>query len=405
MVKSKRSTLKNKPAKPYRDFPLTPHNNGTWCKSIKGRLFYFGRWDDPHAALAEYQRVAADLHAGRVPKAVRQPGEGLPLGDACNAYLSHQQRSLEAGELAPRSFQDNYQTCAVLVGHFGRARIVEGLTAADFERLRAVLAKRYGPVRLGNVIQRIRSVFKYAFDSDLIDKPVKFGPGFKRPNKKTLRLARAAKGSRVFSRVEIHALLKAAKQPLRAMILLAMNGGLGNSDCASMSLDHLDLAGGWLDYPRVKTGIPRRIPLWPETVSAIEEALASRPEPKDESNARLVFVTRFGGPWITTRVSVPESDGQPVVPHVSRDDSVTKEFRKLARKLGLNGERGFYSLRHSFRTVADGAKDQVAANALMGHVDPTMAGVYRESVEDERLEAVVNHVREWLFGTDKAVSK
>lgn len=58
---------------------------------------------------------------------------------------------------------------------------------------------------------------------------------------------------------------------------------------------------------------------------------------------------------------------------------------------------GFYSLRHIFRTVADGAKDQVAANAIMGHADPAMAGVYRERIDDDRLRAVVDYVRSWLF--------
>jgi hypothetical protein len=44
------------------------------------------------------------------------------------------------------------------------------------------------------------------------------------------------------------------KRQLRAMILLGINCGLGNSDCAGLSHSHLDLERGWLDYPRVKTG-------------------------------------------------------------------------------------------------------------------------------------------------------
>jgi hypothetical protein len=39
----------------------------------------------------------------------------------------------------------------------------------------------------------------------------------------------------------------------------------------------------------------------------------------------------------------------------------------------------------------------VAVNAIMGHVDETMAGIYREEVGDDRLLAVVNHVKQWLF--------
>jgi hypothetical protein len=33
----------------------------------------------------------------------------------------------------------------------------------------------------------------------------------------------------------------------------------------------------------------------------------------------------------------------------------------------------------------------------MGHVDDSMSGHYRERIDDERLRAVVAHVRGWLF--------
>ena len=55
-----------------------------------------------------------------------------------------------------------------------------------------------------------------------------------------------------------------------------------------------DLDNGIIDFPRPKTGIPRRCPLWPETVEALREALALRPEPKRPENAGLVFVTQRG---------------------------------------------------------------------------------------------------------------
>src|SRR5205085_224896 len=105
----------------------------------------------------------------------------------------------------------------------------------------------------------------------------------------------------------------------------------------------LDLDAGVIDFPRPKTGIPRRCPLWPETVAALREALAKRPAPKSGEGAGLVFVTSHGLPWA--------KDSDP--------GTISKEVAKLLKALGINGRKGlgFYTLRHTFRTVADGAKD------------------------------------------------
>jgi integrase len=123
--------------------------------------------------------------------------------------------------------------------------------------------------------------------------------------------------------------------------------------------------------------------LWPETVQAIREALANRPEPKNLEHAGLVFVTKYGQPWAK----------------LSTDNTLAKEMGKLLRQLDINGREGlgFYTLRHTFRTVADEAKDQPAADFLMGHESPHMSSVYRETISDARLKAVTDHVRQWLF--------
>ena len=71
--------------------------------------------------------------------------------------------------------------------------------------------------------------------------------------------------------------------------------------------------------------------------------------------------------------------------------------------LEINGARGFYSLRHCFETIAGETTDQVCVNSIMGHVDNSMASVYRERISDERLRAVVETVRAWLW-PDRASS-
>jgi integrase len=252
------------------------------------------------------------------------------------------------------------------------------------------MARKWGPHRLAKMIQYVRSVFKHGFDAGLTDRAVRFGPGFKRPTKKTLRLHRAAQGVKLLTADEISRLMEAGGPAIRAMILLGVNCGFGNADVGNLPLSALDMDGRWVNYPRPKTGINRRCPLWPETVQAVREALASRPAPKKEKDAGLVFITKYGLAWAKDTSTNP----------------VSQEMAKLLKALGINGRKGlgFYTLRHTFRTVADEAKDQPAVDFIMGHEVPHMSAVYRETISDARLRAVADHVRGWLFGGQAAAA-
>jgi integrase len=385
-----------KPSKPYPDYPLFPHASGQWAKKIRGRMVYFGLWADPDAALANYLKQKDDLHAGRTP---RPDPETLVVKDVANAFLNAKDEALAAGELSPRTRADYGSIMDAMVAGLGKHRAVPSLGPEDFAGLKAKFAKRNGPHRMCTVIQVIRCAFKHAYESGLLDRPMRFGPSFKRTSKKTLRLHRAKQGAKLFSAEEVRAMvdgalvvgtdgpaLMRAGVQLRAMILLGINAGFGNADCGNLPLSALDLERGWIDYPRPKTGIPRRAPLWPETVQALKEALGQRPEPKKAEHAGLVFVTKYGGSWAKEDSAGP----------------VTWEMRKLLNKLGINGHRNFYALRHTFRTIADGAKDQPAADHIMGHEVAHMSSVYREGIADERLRAVSDHVRAWLFAPSAA---
>jgi integrase len=370
-----------KPSKPYPDFPLTAHPAGYWCKKIRGKIHYFGPWADPDGALAKYNEQKEDLHAGRKP---REAAAGTTVKDLANAFLNHKKAQLDGGELSPRTWDGYKGACDFLVARLGKGRLAADLGPDDFSALRNRLAGRYGPHGLGTAVQCIRCICKYAFDAGLIGRPVRYGPGFKRPSKETLRLHKAKEGPKLFAAEEIRRLIGAAGTPMKAMLLLGINAGFGNADCGRLPLSALDLDRGWVDYPRPKTGIARRAPLWPETVEAIREALAGRPVPKNEEHAGLVFVTQRGLAWAKE----------------TNDCPVAKETAKLLRRLGLTGRKGlgFSTLRHTFRTVAVEAKDQPAADYIMGHEVPHMSVVDRETISDARLRAVADHVRAWLFG-------
>lgn len=342
-----------------------------------------------------------DLQAGRTP---RTPRDGLTVGDLCNRFLTIKRHLVDTGELSPRSFVDYHATCKLLVEHFGPGRLIDDLAAADFEGPRIALSKTRSPVTLGNEIQRVRVLCKYAYDSGMIDRPMRYGPTFKRPSKTTLRRERQRKGPRMFEAAELRRIVAAAGAPLKAMILLGVNCGLGNNDVGLLPLSAVNLEAGWLDYPRPKTAIHRRCWLWPETVEAIRDAIKARPAPKSDSAEGLVFITRYGKSWSKERETLPDTDALAKKKSTATDNPVSKEMIKLvkAEKLHRPG-LAFYALRHTFETIAGESKDQVAVNAVMGHADNSMSGAYRERISDERLRAVAEHVRAWFLGDDVRV--
>jgi len=61
---------------------------------------------------------------------------------------------------------------------------------------------------------------------------------------------------------------------------------------------------------------------------------------------------------------------------------------------------GFYSLRRTFETVAAETGNQIAVDHIMGHIDQSMAGVYRQQIADRHLTSVSEYVRNWLFQKD-----
>ena len=370
-----------KPAKPYPDFPLFPHATKRWAKKIRQKLFYFGSWaGGAEAALARYLDQRDDLHAGREP---RRKSDTLTVASLCNHFLTHKQALCDSGELSPRTFDRYHANCALVVATLGKGRPVDDLRPEDFQALRGLMAKRWGPVALGNEIQMVRSIFRYGDEAALIEKRVRFGPGFRKPSAKTIRQTRQKNGVRMLTAAEIHEVLEHAGPNLTAMILMACNGGLGNSDLALLPIAAIDLGGGWLDYPRAKTAIPRRIPLWLKTRQAIRAVLTKRTEPKDPADAALLFIGPRGESYVGGH----------------KGYRVATEMKRALKRAGIEG-RTFYDLRRGFQTVAEGAHDLTAAQSIMGHAPPAgdMSAIYRQRIDDERLRAVTEHVRLWLFG-------
>lgn len=158
-----------------------------------------------------------------------------------------------------------------------------------------------------------------------------------------------------------------------------MNTGVGNAEIGLRTKDCIE--GEWLADDRVKTGISRRVWLWPETREALAEHHKTREEQPGQE--QMLFLNSYGDAW------APPTHGH---------CPVTYAFTSLLKKLDLH--RPYYSLgvfRSMLQTISDEMEMPTSSRTMMGHVDSSISGAYRQRVSDERLREVSEHVRRWYF--------
>ena len=401
MSNSTTSSVDSRPAKPSKGFPLFPHRSGQWCKKIKSKAYYFGSWRaDPtgQEALAVYEAEEPFLKRGEVPP-LTVTGEAITFKDVCNLFLESKEQKVKDGEVSELTFNGYLPTCKRMCSHFGRTTKVESIEPKGWSAYRSKLIGHFAPTSLSVEIAKIRAIFKWGKDSKLHGEVI-FGPDFKRSPAKLVRKFDTEGGKKIFSRDEIHAILGACDLQLKALVLMGLNTAFGNGDLSSLPESAVDLENGWVVFSRVKTAVERRCPLWPETIEAIKAWLPKRPKPTEKEAKGKIFLTSTGRRWVRQQAKqIPTPDRGVNAVHV---DALSGRFRRLLKKLEINSRRGlgFYALRHTSATIASEAKDPQAVGALLGHIDPSQSAAYIESISDERLLAVTETVRRWLFGEE-----
>lgn len=411
LSKFARSAKPAKPEKPYPTFPLSAHASGKWCKKVRGKLFYFGNWADPDAALNEW------LANEDVIRATGERGhvEGqYDIGWLVNAFLDSKKQQQDQGDLSQRAFNDYFQACERIAGFFKKNRLLESIDAPDFKRFRASFPKTWGPATVNNAIARTSAVFNFAYEVGAVERPIRKGPNFKRVSKKKQRLDRAKRPKKDFTAEEIWKLHNAADFQMKAMILLGLNCGFGNADCGRLEIPMIDFERSWIEGLREKTAVERAAWLWPETVAALHEAIENRYQNAPPSLANNVFITVRRQSWFKE-----EGGADPISAAFTklRFKVLEKPEAKRLQESGMEKAEalkqakarwhgvGFYSLRHVFETVGGNSKDQIATNYVMGHADESMAAVHREGIDPQRIIDVCTHVRDWLMAGKPKKSK
>ena len=352
-------------------YPLSYNrSNKSFYKTIRGKRYYFGQ--DPDEARRRYDAEVSYLVRG---EATPDADDTLTVADLFDHYLTDKHADMGVGRITPRTFNDLTKHLAWVADQLGRDTLVSRLKPANMGELsRAIDAKTTSPSKRKKLHTDAKAPFNWAYKNDLegYDKPVKFGTAWRPPTEDDVEAWRYQSGRRTFTRDEVHQFIDNANPSLRAAILLGINGGIEGNDVRHLKQSDLD--DGWLDYLRIKgKKYRRRIPLWPETLAAIEAA----PTRRKPSAKGLLIASRLGTPF-----------------------KPDETFGILKRRIGIDLDNaGFGKLRHTFRTVADGVADANAIRRVMGHrVGKGAETGYIMEISDDRLQAVVDHVHGWLFG-------
>ncbi len=257
-----RTTKATRKPKPKGTFPLFQHRNGQWAKKVNGKLYYFGT--DKDAALERWKAEMDHIMAGRpVPRS-----DGTPqLAELGNVFHADCMQRVASGTLAKRSADEYERTIARMVDVFGRDSRPQHWTPMDFARLAEAFAQpvdrktairggikgpsvtRRSAVTVAGDIRRAKAFLNWCADSELIPPP-RYGRNFQPLSQREQRIIRSKTGRRDLAADDLRKILEHCSVWYKPIVMLGINGAIGNLDIAEMRLEQYD--GEWLDLPAVK---------------------------------------------------------------------------------------------------------------------------------------------------------
>lgn len=263
------------------------------------------------------------------------------------AKATYSPRNVEVYERVLREFLD----C------LGDRRMID-ITPYDIERFKAWRMEKVSPVSVNIDLRTIKAALNRAFDWGLLSK---------NPCKKTIPV-RVPDNSPAYLNYEDFArLCENIKQKwLLDIIIFAVATGMRQGEILNLRWNEIDLSRrivrvGNKDGFRTKAGKERNVPL---------NDMALRIIAGRERTSKYVFVN---------------TNGEKV-----RRDTLTKTFKKKIRKLGLEDDLHFHSLRHTFASwMVQRGVPLYHVQKLLGHSSIKITEIYSH-LEEDNLRSCVN---------------
>lgn len=405
----------SKPEKPYSGFPLFASANGQWAKKVKGRLYYFGTWKaDPkgEAAMKDWDARREGILAGLDGLRAAPTKAVATLGSLGALYLEDKRQRMLSHTLSPRTYRDLLVEIPAFVSKAGPNAEVAAMGPSYFAAYgKALIERGLGRCAQRRVITYIRGLFHWGAKNGYSTLPI-FGTGFVAPSisPDAMRQARIKAGQadnsrRIVTGPEVTKLLDVANPQFKAIILVALNCGLGPADLGRLRWHHLDMKTGVFEMPRGKTGTARQNYLWAKTRKALARVAKlkqQRAAIEREGRNALVFISRTGRPMAHESEII--ADG--VSAGVRISNAITRTFARLLRKADLKNLSGIYRLRHTMKTLGKAARDPDALDLMMGHADRTTGAFYdHEQIEPARIRRVSLVIKHALWPDPKRHNK
>lgn len=346
-------------------FGLTCAKDG-WYRRVDGVTRY----------IAGFRKAptAADADAVFVRRYPEWTGKKELRTDITLGYLADAFVDWKRGTVELKTLRDYSQIALKFVRFIGKGSRLDEITPEEFTAFAKTFASQSIYRREKHVVC-IRTMFNFAIGQGWIQS-INYGPAFIQPKMREKRINAVTRPRRFYEAGEIRTLLDGADPQLKAAIYLGINGGLGNKDVAQIRREMIE--GDMLIHNRVKNGAQRTVALWLETVKALKSLTPNE--------SGLLFHTSWGTPLVT-----------------DDRDTLADWFRERCEAAGVRC-LGFYSLRRTFRTVADSLPDRRAVDVVMGHVQNDIASIYVQHIDPNRLREVTKHVRLWLLSPGEGIS-
>lgn len=360
----------------------------------------------PKDALKIYARKLSAWQDDETPlPAPEVMPESPTLREVMNRWLIDRRGDSQRGELGGGTFQQyrlSIQRIAPIAGHIFTDDINPDIIKSIYTKIHA----KHGEDAARRAMSHLRSCAREAEDRGWC-RPMRIG---KRNIAKLTARDKPKMKWKLYTPPQLRQILLACNrrirtskgrtyrepwEQLKAMILLALNGGYGARELSQLPRPIVDLDARMIDYRRGKTNEDHVVPLWPETVRALRRVMRQRPG--DE----LVFRTREGNAWAREEKHFVAGKLSRSVNH----DNVAWKFDELVRPIGLKiAGQSFYKLRHLHATTADAFGDVHASLVLTGHGVPGARGFYVR-VDTARLVKLVEYLRHRiLFNRDSSAS-